>query len=741
MADKQLKISLVGDSSSLDKALSKAQKDLVQFSDKMKSIGQSLSIGLTAPLVAAGAASIKFASDLNESLNKVDVAFKSSSNVVKDFAKTSMKSYGIAEGSALDMSAMFGDMATGMGISTKEAAKMSTQLVALAGDMASFKNINISEAVTGISGIFTGETESLKRLGTVQTEENLKLFALSKGFKTLYDDMSQGEKVMVRFQYLLETQKNSLGDFERTQGGAANQMRIFQESLKELGATFGKIILPLFTDVLKVFNSSIQSFKNLSTGTKTLIISIGGLAALAGPLLFLAGTVIPKVIVGFGYLKTAITALSANIAKTGIIGLLVAMTGYVASQQMAYSSAIKSTNDLSDAEKNNVSAIKAKNKELYNAIALLEKEKIEAQRLDAIEKSRNKYSTSNTAATVQAEIDKKRALIVSNRDLIKSAQDLANSNAENEDGVKKALPLTAEQIAANEKVRESWKSLSQDIKMFDYEFKQLQKDIADFNNEQILKAPSIGKPKALDEFQKANLEILKTQSSMQGGDQVQIKSPFEVMAERIQPAIDTINIASAEGMGYIEGWNQKITEMQQMTASAFESIGMSIVNSLGLGNSALGSFIAQIGSALIKMAALSLAEQIFAKKKIRSEQASAQATGIKIGTNAAAAAGPAGLLLLAPAIASAMGIITGAFGTVPAFAAGGIVSGPTMGLMGEYPGAKSNPEVIAPLSKLQGMLDGGNGGNNLNLSGEFVVRGQDLILALQRADKIYNRLG
>jgi hypothetical protein len=78
---------------------------------------------------------------------------------------------------------------------------------------------------------------------------------------------------------------------------------------------------------------------------------------------------------------------------------------------------------------------------------------------------------------------------------------------------------------------------------------------------------------------------------------------------------------------------------------------------------------------------------------------------------------------------------------ISAFAKGGIVSGPTMGLMGEYMGAKSNPEVIAPLSKLQNMMDFGGGGNDMNLSGEFVVRGQDLILALQRAEKTRNRIG
>jgi hypothetical protein len=67
----------------------------------------------------------------------------------------------------------------------------------------------------------------------------------------------------------------------------------------------------------------------------------------------------------------------------------------------------------------------------------------------------------------------------------------------------------------------------------------------------------------------------------------------------------------------------------------------------------------------------------------------------------------------------------------PAFANGGIISGPTMGLMGEYPGAKSNPEVVAPLDKLKSMI--GGGGN-----GEFVLRGSDLVLALQRSNYSLN---
>lgn len=127
-------------------------------------------------------------------------------------------------------------------------------------------------------------------------------------------------------------------------------------------------------------------------------------------------------------------------------------------------------------------------------------------------------------------------------------------------------------------------------------------------------------------------------------------------------------------------------------------------------------------------------------QQIVMNQASAMSSAVAGATQSGAATGPAAIFTTPAFIATAIGGVLSAFAAIPKFAAGGIVSGPTMGLMGEYPGAKSNPEVIAPLNKLQGMLDQGNGGT-ANVSGEFVLRGQDLVVALQRAEKQRNRIG
>lgn len=304
MADSILKIIFQGDTDQLDKSLKNVGSKLDNFNKKASALGSSLSTKLTLPLAIAGGAAIKLASDFEESLNKVDVAFGSSQKAVRDFAQTSLTQFGIAEGSALDMAALFGDMATSMGMSQQAAASMSTELVGLAGDLASFKNIDIEQATTALAGVFTGETESLKRLGIVMTEVNLQQFAMEKGLDKSVKKMTQAEKVALRYEFIMSKTANAQGDFSRTSDGAANQMRIFQESLKELGVSFGQILLPAFTKLVTKLNEIIQGFNDTSPEVKGFITVIGLLAGAVGPLLLS----IPKLTKTFKLLTLAMKA-------------------------------------------------------------------------------------------------------------------------------------------------------------------------------------------------------------------------------------------------------------------------------------------------------------------------------------------------------------------------------------------------------------------------------------------------
>ena len=281
--------------------------------DKITTVGKTLTTAITAPLIAAGVASFKFASDMDESINKVDVAFQDSADVVKEFAQTALTSFGISEGEALDAAATFGDMATSMGLSTEAAAEMAAALVGLSGDLASFKNIGIEEANTALKGIFTGETESLKTLGIVMTETQLAAYALEKGITDNVSAMSQAEKVMLRYQFILDATKNAQGDFARTSGGAANQMRIFTEGAKELATSFGQILLPIGTKAITKLNELVKGFNNLSDEQKENILRWAGIAAAIGPVTLVIGKVTSTV----GKAITEFGNLSKEIGKAG----------------------------------------------------------------------------------------------------------------------------------------------------------------------------------------------------------------------------------------------------------------------------------------------------------------------------------------------------------------------------------------------------------------------------------------
>ena len=167
----------------LSRKAEEASQKLKTAGNSITSAGQGLSLAITAPIVAAGGAAVKLASDTNEALNKVDVAFKENAQGIKDWSDTTLERFGIAQGTALDMASTYGDMATGMGLDTEQASVMSETLVGLAGDLSSFKNINIDIADTALKSVFTGETESLKQLGIVMTQANLQEFAYNQGIK------------------------------------------------------------------------------------------------------------------------------------------------------------------------------------------------------------------------------------------------------------------------------------------------------------------------------------------------------------------------------------------------------------------------------------------------------------------------------------------------------------------------------------------------------------------------------
>ena len=333
MADGKVIIEIDADSEKLEKVLnvmkSEAANTAKSIGDavssagkKISKFGTSMTKYLTTPVLAAGVAAVKFASDYEENLNKVDASFKDSAQVVKDWAKTATEQFGMSESAALEATSLFGDMGTSMGLTTAQAADMSTNLAGLAGDLASFKNIGIDQAMTALKGVFTGETESLKELGVVMTETNLKEFA--KGLGLVYNEMSQTERVTLRYKYVLDKTKNAQGDYARTADGTANSFRTLKSSVENLGAAFGQEILPTITPLIQGATDLIQKFGELDEETKQNIIQAGLFAAATGPVLSVGG----KLTDGLGTLIAKSGELRANLAGgTGLGSALLSTLG------------------------------------------------------------------------------------------------------------------------------------------------------------------------------------------------------------------------------------------------------------------------------------------------------------------------------------------------------------------------------------------------------------------------------
>lgn len=276
------------------KQIENVANKLDQAGEKMKSAGSKMTVGLTTPIVAAGTASAMAASDYEENLNKVNVAFDKSAQKVIDFSETATEQFGLSKNSALEMTSQFGDMGTSMGLTQENAADMAISLAGLAGDLSSFKNIGIDQAMTALNGVFTGETESLKTLGVVMTETNLKQFAEDLGL--VYDEMDQAQKVTLRYQYVMEATKNAQGDYARTSDGTANSMRTLKEEINNLAVAFGQELLPIITPIIQKITEMVQWIGSLDEGTKEMITQILMVVAVAGPLLMVGGQIASSIL-------------------------------------------------------------------------------------------------------------------------------------------------------------------------------------------------------------------------------------------------------------------------------------------------------------------------------------------------------------------------------------------------------------------------------------------------------------
>ena len=326
-----------GDYSKLDGDLNKshekvkavAQKVEKVLSTSAKAIGAAFATSLaagSAAIVAFGKKGIDLASDLQEVQNVVDTTFgdKGAAQIEK-FAASAIENFGLSELSAKQMSSTMGAMIKSMGLTDREVLKMSTSLTGLAGDMASFYNLDPTEAFEKLRAGISGEAEPLKQLGINLSAVNLQAYAASQGIKKAYDKMTEAEKVTLRYNYILSATKDAQGDFAKTSDSYANQTRILGEQVNSLAAEMGEILLPAMAKGVTVLRESTVGNEAFREELKGVFEIVAQLAEKALPILLsafqkiyettktLAGAGIPVLIEVFQKVKERVSELAQSV--------------------------------------------------------------------------------------------------------------------------------------------------------------------------------------------------------------------------------------------------------------------------------------------------------------------------------------------------------------------------------------------------------------------------------------------
>ena len=257
------------------------------------------------------------ASDLVEVQNVVDVAFGANADSINKWSRTALTQFGLNELSAKQFAGTMGAMLKSSGLTGDAVAGMSMKIAELAGDMASFYNLDPTEAFTKLRSGISGETEPLKQLGINMSVANLEAYALSQGLKVKYNDMSQAAQMTLRYQYLLQATADAQGDFARTSQTFANQQRLAEENTKKLSASIASLLLPALTMGYQVMNAGI-SFVADNLGTIVPLITAG-----------LAVVTVAYVALKWEAIEAAIASTAAWFAATAPFWIIIGVLGVV----------------------------------------------------------------------------------------------------------------------------------------------------------------------------------------------------------------------------------------------------------------------------------------------------------------------------------------------------------------------------------------------------------------------------
>lgn len=740
-----LLIKIGADSYEFQQKAKEVEKGLAGLEKKLTNVGKTLSMRLTAPLVALGAVSLKNADVQQQAESRLLNALKGRSDIQQRLLTQASE---LQSRSVLGDEVIIGQQAylASLGMTEEQIGKVieaSAQLSAATG-------MTLESAVKNLAKTFGGLTgelgESIPKLKEFTTEQ-----------------LKNGEAV----DFILQNYKGFAETAAKEGLGAVKQLK---NAWGDFTEQIGAVMIPAVNTLTKALSKVVAALQSMSPLTKKVIVAIGGVAASIAPLSLAIG----------GVIKTLPMMASGFTALLSPVGLVVAA---ILALGAAFVYAKNKQDELLESMTNEFEGL---------SLRTLESRLKENRRLQAVNENEELWSsTRSVASNVTYALnkgDRRRQLQMEEQalqeairrtkkaidDKARAEREAAEISKQMEDALKGVSGQTQEQgglindlknqIAALEKKKLLPESTVDDIAACNVEIEKLQKELKRL--ESIKPEDLLPKERLSSYLPAISLEIPAPKLTVEMGNlrkvvdeySVQMQEIFTSVREGIYGWADDTNAMMqanfADMFKIVENYTAALTEkgwkfsealehvqstmastMQRFEASvsqfladsivaAADAIGQVIAGDLGFGGlmkailTQLANFLKNIGAQLIEFGVMIVAFKSTLKSVL---------------ANPWAAIGVGAAMVAAAAVMTAL-INKNAQENVPALASGGLAYGKTLALVGDNANAAVDPEVIAPLSKLQAMLPAAGASQNINitLGGQLVAKGRDLAYVLNK---------
>lgn len=692
-----LVVTIGASTKSFDKALGDSMRKLQNFGRNTEKLGRTLSMNVTAPLAILGATSVQAFRVQAKAIAQVEAGLKSTGSQV---GFTSKQLQNMA--SELQKSTLFGDEQI-----LQDATAQLLTFTNISGDQFARTQQAALDLATRLDGDLKGASI---QLGKALNDPVANLSALSRSGIQFSDEQKEVIKSMAETGRLAEAQTLILDELNKQYGGSAEAAAKADGGIQQLVNAFGdlqeeigKALMPILTPLINKLRAIIERMQGASDHTKRMAVIMGLAASAIGPILFM----LPKFARGIKMVNMAVKIMNGTLAASPW-GLIAAAVG-------AVGLAMYGLYDASTDADREVANLRAE----LNGLDADEATRLAAQRIreqeEAVQKQLDAVKALRQAANMGDATDRR----IHSQTLARQEEVLANEQAKLEGYKREAFILEGQQSYAEYLATQT--QAKADAELDAAEAARLTKEamreqarqmaiIADMR-EQMREDILTGGPKDRGAAIDAMPDVL---------------SGLEDIPDMMDDFENDFNVDEIAFKKW-QRWNNIM--------GGFKSVGSDVFASLALNAADFGNQMGQAFGAMARGAEDGKERMKEATKGIIMQSlAAAQASIIEAMISSGKFSGPAAPVIIPALVAGGIGLVQSLFNDIPAFANGGIVSGPTLGLMGEYAGASSNPEVIAPLDKLQSMMGGGQA---VVVTGR--ISGNDIRLSNQRSERNANR--